>query len=66
MQELSLSGHTLKLDLVIIVDLLSHCLHFDAWMETENAPHAILSLEVNLENGPEELRVRGEVELCNL
>ena len=45
---LALSGHTLKLDLVIVVDLLPYCLHLDVRVEAEDAPNTVLPLEVDL------------------
>ena len=48
-EELSLSGHTLKLDLVIIVHLLTNRLNLDPWMETKDAPNAILPLKKHLQ-----------------
>ena len=48
-QELALSGSTLKLDLVIIVYLLSNSLHLDTWVESEDASHAVLPLQIDLQ-----------------
>jgi hypothetical protein len=56
MQELALSGCTLKLDLVIIVDLLSNSLYFDAWMEFEDAPDTVLPLQIHLWSSNESLQ----------
>ena len=46
---LALCQHTLKLDVVIIVDLLPNCLHLDVGMEAKDAPNTVLPLEVDLQ-----------------
>ena len=48
MKVLALSGHTLKLDLVIIVDLLPYSLHLDVGVEAKDTPNTVLPLEVDL------------------
>ena len=41
---LSLSGQTLKLDLVIVVDLLPHTLHLDAGVKAEETANTVFPL----------------------
>ena len=49
-KELSLGGYTLKLDLIVIIHFLSHCLYLDVRVETEYAPHTVFLLKIHLYN----------------
>ena len=60
-QVLALSGQALKLDLVVIVDLLPNTLHLDAWMQAEETAHTVFPLQENLHGVEDEINTNAIV-----